>query len=257
MHYIVKQVYPWLYSILEPGEPDVFFYLVLGAKEALLYDTGYGVGQLKTAIRGITDLPVTVVLGHGHLDHANGAYQFDEAWIHGGDLELCRQHSSEGFRKDIANTLQNPPEGFVRDEYLKAGTGKLRNLEAGRVFDLGGLQLEVIAMEGHTAGSVGLLAKEHKVLLTSDASNPHIWMFLEESLPVSTYIAMLERTYRLDFDTFFLGHTDEPQPKSDFLRYINVARNASIEKARPYETIFTGSKGYIYGEDGIEIIFKK
>ena len=61
---------------------SVFCYLVVGNERALLFDTAFGIGSLPGAIRKITDKPVTVVLSHGHTDHANGAYQFDEAWLH-------------------------------------------------------------------------------------------------------------------------------------------------------------------------------
>ncbi|MCL2192868.1 MAG: hypothetical protein FWB78_05695, partial [Treponema sp.] len=70
------------------------------------------------------------------------------------------------------------------------------------------------------------------------------------------YVAMLERVIRLDFDTFFIGHSDKPRPKSDFVRYINVARNASIEKSSPYP-VLPEFGGNLYEEDGAAIVFHK
>jgi len=36
-----------------------------------------GVGHLKDLVSGLTDKPLTVLLTHGHVDHANGAPEFD------------------------------------------------------------------------------------------------------------------------------------------------------------------------------------
>jgi len=256
MAYTVKEIYPWLYSVCDPY--NAYCYLAVGSEAALLFDTAHGIGSLPDTIMEVTNKPVVVVLGHGHLDHVNGAYQFDEAWLHEADFDVCRKHASEKSRRrcldGFASSGKSLPESFDQDAYLMAGTGKLKKMEHGQVFDLGGLHMEVIGMEGHTAGSVGLLAREHRVLLDSDSASAHEWMFLRESLPLSRYIAMLERVIQLDFDTFFIGHSDEPKPKSDFLKYINVARNASMEKSTPYP-VFPEFGGRFYEEDGVGIVF--
>jgi len=257
-YYKVKQIYPWLFSIFDPQ--SVFCYLVVGSERALLFDTLYGIGNLYQIVKKITDKPLFVVLGHGHYDHANGACQFEEAWLHEADFELCREHTSEDARLAALNEYKErggiPPYGFDLDAYLKGGTGNLKKLPVGMVFDLGGLHLEVVGMEGHTAGSVGLLVKEHKTLLDSDSANTQTWMFKVESLFLNQYIAMLERVVQLDFDTFFMGHSDVPMPKSDFNKFINVARHASIEKAEPFP-LLPELKGFIYREDGVEIVISE
>jgi len=258
-YYTVKQIYSWLYSIRDPD--NVFCYLAVGDKSALLYDTAYGIGSLPDVIREITDKPVTVALGHGHVDHANGAYQFNEAWLHENDFKLCNLHTSEAFRRNIAADVIKSgaplPEGFNAEAYAKAGKDlQLKKLEIGQIFDLGGLYMETVAMEGHTAGSAGLLARKQRVLLTSDAANPHIWMFLQESLPIAQYIAMLERVKELDFDVFFIGHSDQPMLKSEIDKFISVARNASVEKSSPYKT-FPELNGFLYQEGDTGIVFSE
>jgi glyoxylase-like metal-dependent hydrolase (beta-lactamase superfamily II) len=257
-YYRVKQIFPWLYSIRDPQ--NVFCYLAVGNEKALLFDTVYGIGNLPKTIKEITDKPVCVILGHGHLDHANGAYQFEEAWLNEADFEVCREHTCKGFRRMAIKQLKESkialPDDFNTDEYIKGGTGNLKKLETGRIFDLGGLHVEVIGMGGHTAGSIGVLVKEHKVLLTSDSATPHVWLFLNESLSIKEYIAMLERVVQLDFDIFIPGHTNETLPKSDFYRYINAARHISVEKSEPYENL-PELKGLLYREDGVDIVFSE
>jgi glyoxylase-like metal-dependent hydrolase (beta-lactamase superfamily II) len=254
-YYEVKRIYPWLYSI---KERDVYCYLAEGSERALLYDAAYGVGNLSRVIKEITDKPVTVVLGHGHIDHVNGANQFDEVWLHEGDLELYRNHSSPSFRRMVIDGMIKGnmpfPDDFRAEAYINAAMAEPKKLEIGQVFDLGGLRMEAAAMEGHTAGSIGLLDREHRILLNSDAANPHIWMFLEESLPLSKYIEMLERVSALEFDTFFVGHSDSPMPKSDLHKFIGAARRADVSKSEPYSAM-TELGGYIYREDGAEVVF--
>jgi len=259
-YYLVRKIYPWLYSIYDPE--NVYCYLAIGNDRALLYDTAYGIGSLYNVVRNITDKPVTVVLGHGHTDHANGAYQFDEAWVHEADIELCKYGATKAYRRGFLNYLKKTgqilPKGFNKDAYVKAGTGNLKKLDIGQVFDLGGLHMEVVGMEGHTAGSVGLLAREHRVLLDSDAASAHVWMFLPEALLVSQYITMLERTLLLEFDTLYVGHSDAPLTKADFQKIINTARNASVGKAEPYTfNGMPGLKPFIYQEEGMALVFSE
>lgn len=250
-YYKINKLHHWLYSIYDPH--GSFCYLVLGNDKALLFDTGYGIASLHEAISKVTDKPLITVLGHGHIDHVNGAYQFDEVWLHEADFDLFREHTSEQFRRDIVDGLKNEdmPDGFNPGDYIDAPAPTLRELEQGQVFDLGGLHIDVIGMAGHTPGSVGLLAREYRVLLNSDSANNHIWMHVPGSLRISQYTAMLEQVLTLDFNTFYTGHSDEPRPKSEMQKYIQVARNASIEKAKPYEMF----NGLIYQEGDIAIVF--
>jgi len=229
--YRTSEIYPWLYSI-EDVDNSVYCYLLIGNESALLFDTTYGNGNLYRVIEELTDLPVTVVLGHGHFDHTGGAYQIfsylnSDVYLHEADFGIYRSSNQE--------------------------MRFLKKLNIGQVFDLGGLNVEVIAMEGHTAGSIGILVKEQRVLLTSDSSNPHIWLFLNESLPINQYITMLERVIKLDFDTFFIGHSDEAMNKDDFKSFIKAARNISEEKSErhpDYNSVF------VYEEDGARVYFR-
>ena len=260
-YYEIERVESWLYSIRDPM--NVFCYLAVGDEKALLYDTVYGIGDLNEAIHEITDKPVVVVLGHGHIDHANGAYQFESAYMHDADLKLFALHTSPEFRARNIDSLNEmgieAPPGFDPDAYrnVDSGATKLISLNAGMEFDLGGgLCSEIIEMAGHTAGSMGILFRDKRTMLVSDAANAHVWMFLEESLPISVYAKMLDRVYAIDFDTFYTGHGNEPQHKSMLMKYKKVALAATIEKATPYGAM-PELKPFLYEEDGIGIVFSE
>lgn len=255
-YYEVKEIYPWLYSFKDPL--DVFCYLIVGDERVLLFDSTHGVGSLPEAIGEVTQKPVVAVLGHGHIDHACGAYQFNEVFLHQNDFNLCREHTSPQFREDIIKGLTERnvpiPDGFKQDSFLKAGTGNLKALKGDEAFELGGLKVKVVEMPGHTTGSIGLLVLEKRILLTSDSASNHIWMFLKESTTISRYIKMLERIFEIDFTTFFTGHSNIPRPKQEFLNYIKIAKEASFEKAVPYDA-FPEFNPYIYQVDDDAIVF--
>jgi len=237
----------------------VYCYLVIGEEKALLLDTGYGVASLMDIIREITDKPVTVILSHGHIDHANGALQFEEAWLHQADLDVFKLHTSKAFREDTVNELDKKnlaPADFNAKEYVSKKCCHLNMLETGQIFELGDLSCEMVAMEGHTHGSIGLLIKEKHVLLASDASSRHVWLFLDESTTTKSYITMLKRTLTLEFDTFFTGHSNIEFPKADFNKFIHVAEHATLENSKPYPT-FPELEGYIYEENGVALVFNK
>ena len=259
-YYQIEQVEPWLYCFRDPLEDfPLNSYLLIGREKALLFDTCYGISSLKTAIGKITDKPLTVVLSHGHIDHANGAFDFSSAWIHEADLEVFNTNTSLEYRRGLTKgAVEKEFPGFDPEVYLAKKCPTLHYLTRDQEFDLGGLTCEVIQMPGHTQGSVGLLVKEEKILLTSDAASNFVWLFLDESLPLTTYRETLKRTNELDFTHFYTGHGDQKYPKSDFDKFIQVAENVNLEQAE----IYTDAPGdwyepYKYEEDGYVLVVNK
>ena len=124
--------------ILIDDAGDSTCYLVMGEQRALLIDTANGQENLMEIVGELTELPVTVVNTHGHIDHIFGNVSFEEAWMHPADFKLHDEH----FRL---------PEG---EELKRRGLKpcRLMPLEEDAVFDLGGIDLEVIPVPGHTAG---------------------------------------------------------------------------------------------------------
>ena len=189
----IIQIRPNVYLIDDAG--DSTCYLITGSECALLVDSVNGYEDLKAITKTLTDLPVIVVNTHGHGDHIYGNVYFEEAWLHPADFALYDQFF--GYAKDIMeqNNLKPCP---------------VKALEIGQIFDLGGVQLEVVDLSGHTAGSIGLLDKDARIIYTGDGLNTHLWMQLDHSLSIS---AMLETFRKLkaehgqDFDYVAHGHT--------------------------------------------------
>ena len=231
--YKTNKLHDGIYSLYE--QTGAFSYLLIGSDSALLFDTTFGMFDLHAAVRSLTDLPVHAVLSHGHYDHTNGACQFDTAYIHPADEILCRKHTGRTCRRRALDEhARILPDTYNREAYIHAGTGNLVPVQPGHHFDLGGITAEVVALEGHTAGSIGLHIPHCRILLVSDALGPHVWMFLKESLPIPQYLAMLQRIQSLPFDIFYIGHSDTPRPKSDIALYEQTARNIDPRRVVPY-----------------------
>ena len=104
-------------------------YLVEGTDRAALLDTGSGFGSLKRCVDGLTDKPVTVLLTHGHTDHALGAAEFDEVYISPLDEEAYAVHSQMAFRRNSGRMWPDFPK-LTEDQIIGfVGTVRLQPSE--------------------------------------------------------------------------------------------------------------------------------
>ena len=170
-------------------------YVLCGTERAMVIDTVNGAENLLEIVRTLTGLPLIVVNTHGHCDHIWGNVYFDEAWMHPADNALAAAHFSMR-------------EGG-------AAPCPFRPLEIGQRIDLGGEEVEIVGLPGHTPGSIGVLDRKRRLLFSGDGLNPHIWMQLEESLPISTLrdtILTLKADHGADFDRLLTGHARDYTP---------------------------------------------
>ncbi len=69
----VYKVAPGTFAIYEPHQSEeVISYLIVGQKQAMLFDTGMGIGNIKRIVSRLTSLPVVVLNSHTHDDHVGG-----------------------------------------------------------------------------------------------------------------------------------------------------------------------------------------
>ena len=186
-------------------------YLVEGSDRAVLIDTGSGFGSLRECVDSLTDKPLTVLLTHGHTDHALGSAEFEDVRI--SPLEECAYavHSPWEFRA-TSGTMW-PDFGLLTSEQIIPAMPfeQMKPLHEGEIYDLGGISLEVFACPGHTAGSLVMLIPEERMLLLGDACNFMVFLFDELSLSVSEYKKSLQRLLGLvegRYDTVLLSHGD-------------------------------------------------
>lgn len=203
---------------------DVYMYLVIGKEKAALIDTGYGVGDLKTYICSITELPLVVLCSHGHVDHASGSAQFGEVYLNQKDWELEREHTRPEKRIEIAEALSGI---CPREEDLIPQRGKpYLDLEDGKVFNLGGLTVEAVSCPGHTQGCMCFLIKELHMLILGDACNSNTFLFFPEASKVQNYLENLKRLNgRTDeFEHAIFFHPDNYGDKNNIEENIMVCQ---------------------------------
>ena len=141
-------------------------YLVVGEQEALLIDLSNPVDWADNAAESLRALvaervagkPLTITFTHNHGDHTGMLPAFLEE-----DVRFALPERD--FRRLV--------EQFPVDKY--------RFINEGEVFDLGGYQVEAIAVPGHTDGSTVYLLKGQDLLFTGDAigSGHGVWIFNE------------------------------------------------------------------------------
>lgn len=155
--------------IILPG--NVFSYLAEGTERAILIDTGCGLYEMRPFVEELLqDKPYEVVLTHGHVDHAGGASEFDRVWLNERDYTISTKGTTKANRRRYLTG--NLPEGFefTDDELVTPpDSAAYLPLEYGQTFELGGETLEIICYGGHTPGSIAVLFKNDRILLTGDA----------------------------------------------------------------------------------------
>ena len=179
--YKASKVADRVWAIVE--NKTVNIYLVEGNDSALIIDTGYGTGDLKSFVKTLTNLPIIVVNTHGHGDHIGDDIQFGKIYAHPDDFGMIKARFSAA-----------PPV--------------LIPVKDGFVFDLGGRKLEVIEVPGHTRGSICLLDAGNKILFAGDNTNSLVWLFLKDCLPLEVYLKSLQKVEQRinDFNVIMPGH---------------------------------------------------
>ncbi len=245
-YYHIHALKPDIFRIT--SAEGVFCDLFVGCDRALLFDTGYGFGNIREVVRGLTDKPLVIVNSHGHLDHTCGNGWFEEnIFIHPKDMELCREHTSEAARRhgaalaaaskdlltgQIHNTL---PERFDEEKYVHLGSGRLLPVREGDIFELGGITLKVVEVPGHTAGSIALIYDEEKWLYAGDAMNSFTWLFAKEAQPLSVYIASIKKAIGLGMKKVIVSHYPDRMDSDVLNAFLSCAQHVDFDRGIPFD----------------------
>ncbi len=184
-----------------------FCTLLTGSRGAVLFDTMVGLGDLKGFVGQLCPVEPMVIASHGHFDHIGGARQFSAVSMNPEDLPLLEVGRGQipVLERTLGRSLDGMEESFRPERY--------RPIHPGQVLDLGGLTVEVVDLSGHTAGSIGLLCRELRLLLAGDALSPQACILFPESLSLDHYARMLDRAEQLPFDRFLSAHFDIAFPR--------------------------------------------
>ena len=186
-------------------------FLIEGSDKALLIDGLSGVGSLKAFVRELTELPVTLVNTHGHVDHIGADFEYKEVYIAPEDIPLMYAHSDMemrlGFAKSGAMFAPLPTEPKLSDVTVPGPVMTLP-MKNGDIFDLGGVKLEVIAVPGHTRGTVVFLDRDRRIVYSGDACNRNTLVYGEESASIEEFKESLLhfKEFQPAFDGLWGGH---------------------------------------------------
>lgn len=136
-------------------------YLIEGENQAILLDTGSGLGSLYGCVQEILkehyheDLPLSILITHGHVDHAMGANEFDECgcsvYMSYKDAYIYENHGKDAFRKQNLSLLKvGEDQGYFDEEKDYQPTmpfSKFKDLKEGDSFDLGNVEINVYACQ--------------------------------------------------------------------------------------------------------------
>jgi glyoxylase-like metal-dependent hydrolase (beta-lactamase superfamily II) len=188
---------PGVFAIYEPHQSEeTIGYLIVGTKQALLFDTGMGIADIRAVVRRLTSRPIVVLNSHTHDDHVGGNWQFD--FVYGMDTDFTRKNA-KGSREDAQAEIA---PGEICGELPKTFNSKAYATKPWRIslfvrdgfkINLGGRTLEIIATPGHTPDAICLLDRANGLLFTGDTYYPApIWLFRPET-DLDAYLASVKR----------------------------------------------------------------
>lgn len=182
----IYKVAPGVFAIYEPRQSEeVISYLIVGHKQALLFDTGMGIADIRKAVSRLTSRPVVVLNSHTHDDHVGGNWQF--SFIYGMDTAFTRANakgSSEDAQAEVApgEICGELPKNFDPRTYRTRPWRISLFVHEGFKINLGGRTLEILSTPGHTPDAICLLDRSNGLLFTGDTYYPAaIWLFRPET----------------------------------------------------------------------------
>lgn len=161
------------FALFEPYHHEkVFSFLVIGAENAALIDTGMGIGNIRTEIERLTDLPVIVINTHGHFDHIGDNHCFKDILCFDNNMEVNRiekgiTRSECGKFMTPDSFIHLPAELDISQYEIRPSkvTRRVRHLET---VQLGKRELTIHHTPGHSPGSICLLDSRDGFLFTGD-----------------------------------------------------------------------------------------
>lgn len=225
-------------------------YLVEGQEKAVLIDTCVGVKGLRKLVEGLTDKPITVLITHGHVDHAMGAPEFEDVYMNPVDREVYLQHRSLENRKGYIASCIGGFEDWMNEDsnFVPEAEPDFKALKDGDIFDLGGEHVEVYSLGGHTRGTMVMLLPEERTLITGDGCNNSVFLFDEFSLTVEEYrenLIHIQKKLEGRFDRCFMMHYDMEASKDLLKNVIQVCDTIMERKADDMEFNFMGNINYV------------
>lgn len=170
----------WQFNEANSSGPYVDAYLICGTDRAIVVDSLQTLPDLYDQVRHITELPIDVIITHGHGDHAGESLK---GFVDAG----CKVYMD---MKDYAHLLDFGPTG-VDEKWFN-------DCCDGMKFDLEKYCFTVISVPGHSAGSLVILDEKNKLMFSGDTiGSGAFWMQIPTALPIARFNLSLEKLYSM------------------------------------------------------------
>nr|MDJ0911665.1 MBL fold metallo-hydrolase [Woeseiaceae bacterium] len=205
----VYRLYDSVFAIYEPGQfEEVISFLIVGDERALLFDTGLGIGDIRSVAERLTDLDIVVLNSHSHYDHIGGNHQFEEVLSLDNPYTISRAAGSDA--EAVAEFIgpgwvwQPLPTGFDPASFRSEPYDITGFVAEGSVIDLGGRQLEVLETPGHAPDALCLFDRENGMLFVGDTFYlASLYTHLEGS-DFDLYLGTAQRLAELSMEVDFV-----------------------------------------------------
>jgi glyoxylase-like metal-dependent hydrolase (beta-lactamase superfamily II) len=176
-----------VYAIAEPYHfQETLSYLIVGDERAILFDTGMGFVPISPVVARLTQLPVTVLNSHTHYDHVGGNSEFSSVLAVAS--EFTRSNMAGFQHERLAGDLgpdafcRGVPAGFDPGAFHTRAWKASGHVADGDILDLGGRELQVLQVPGHTPDAIALFDAGSGLLFTGDTYyDGPIWLFAPET----------------------------------------------------------------------------
>lgn len=257
----VYEIEPDIYAIYEPFQwQEVISYLIVGSESAVLFDTGNGIGNIKSVVDRLTDRPIRVLNSHSHFDHIGGNYQFDDILSVATEFSLNR---ANGIRSDELAMEVSPealckslPLGVTEDNHRTRPFSMSQKIADGDVLDIGGRKLEVLQVPGHTDDAIALLDRDGGFLWSGDSfyEGP-IWLFFPET-DLAAYQESVAKIAALvpDLKVVFPAHNT---PRADPVLLTQLRNNLDLVLAGKVEPVPVSDGNVEFRFEGFSLLMRE
>jgi glyoxylase-like metal-dependent hydrolase (beta-lactamase superfamily II) len=260
----VYKIEPDIYVFYEPGQfEEALSYLVVGKEDAVLIDTGCGIGNVKLLAEEFTRLPIQVVNTHSHYDHVSQNYLFKEISLF--DHPKARDIAKNGYtRADMTRILKKQmlwkplPASFDAENFHVPPFNVTHWLKDEDTIDLGGRSLEVIHTPGHSPDSICLLDREARLFWTGDTFYPGALYLHLPGSDLNLFVNSCEKMIALskNYDKLLPSHNEPWVDKPILEEVLQFSREIVAGRATYTEDAEGGTKIRRYDHPHFSILTK-
>ena len=200
----------------------VRLFLLAGNEKALLIDSGMNLHTAREVAAELTSLPLSLLNTHADRDHIGSNEEFESFYMHPAEEPVYRRSGKPGTVLPVLD---------------------------GDVIDLGGRELEIIHLPGHTPGSIAVLDRNSRALFSGDPiqQNGHVFMFGDHR-NLEDYAASLGHleAFADRFDEIWPSHGDCPISPDLIVRLRDGALDILAGKIAGRPTDFHGNRIVVY-----------